>query len=1015
MLQEATSGSESTWGRLVGRDRELARMVTQLKDAASHQAVVALVSGDAGVGKTRLVTEVTRQAAGQGFIVLSGHCAELGESVPYLPLADALRTATHDPGTGPRLLEALATRPVLGRLLPEAEAAAAADGETVGMARQQMFGAVLGLLGELSAAAPVLLVFEDLHWADASTRDLLTFLTRVLRTERVVLIGTYRTDDLHRRHPLRPVIAELQRLPSVTALRLGPLDATALAEHLTALAGLRAGGLDAAELNSIIGRAEGNAYYAEELLAATSGGRGDPRGRGGPGGRRALPEDLAALLLSRVERLSDAAQRVLRAAAIAGRQADDDLVRAASGLPLPEYEDAIREAVTQQLLVPDGDGYSFRHALLREAVEADLLPGERTRLHGVLAGLLADEDRLATHPGTAAELAHHYLASHDIPGAYAASIQAGAEAEQLGAPAEAHRHYDQALALWDRIPDAEERGGMSRGQLVLYSSSGAAASGDVPRAVHQLRALWASLGPGADPVLAAKAGERLAYYLFQADDYEAVREATEVARAAIDRLPEQPPTWERAKAIATYASSLMAIGFEDEAAAEWADRARSAARAADAPSVEADALVTLGTVAKRDGRDDESIALFTAAHEQARKTMVLGVELRAATILSRAHLERGELADSGRVAHEGLQRAEEAGLSLAPYGLDVQHLHFQAHYAQGEWDHAQELANAWSVRVATLPEAVLSAMALFLDVSRGNAVTAERRVWLEPLWDRDRLCVYMARAMYAEQALWQGDTGLAVAEAEAAIAGDLDEHYGYAPSAIRPAAVGVSAHADRAVQARAAGDAAGTESEVAAARILLDQARAGATTPYRRRAVLGPEGRGWLARAEAEFRRAQGENDPAAWQVVLDEFGPQFIYEVARTRWRLAEALAEAGDRPAAQAQWDLAAATADQLRAAPLRRALADLARRARLNDPGEHLSAEPVADAALTALTTREREVLRLIAAGRSNREIGAELFISAKTASVHVSNILGKLGVASRTEAAAIAHREDIARNA
>ena len=142
---------------------------------------------------------------------------------------------------------------------------------------------------------------------------------------------------------------------------------------------------------------------------------------------------------------------------------------------------------------------------------------------------------------------------------------------------------------------------------------------------------------------------------------------------------------------------------------------------------------------------------------------------------------------------------------------------------------------------------------------------------------------------------------------------------------------------------------------------------------------------------------------------------------MARTRWRLAEALAQAGDRAAAQEQWDLAAQIADRLRAAPLRRALADLARRARLDDPGAHPDGAPAAGgaadgtgAALSALTTREREVLRLIAAGRSNREIGAELFISAKTASVHVSNILGKLGVASRTEAAAIAHREDIARS-
>src|SRR6201985_2408008 len=165
MLQEAASGSESTWGRLVARARERPRMVTQLDDAASRQAVVALVSGDAGVGKTRLVTEVTRRAAAEGFTVLSGHCAELGERGAYLPPGAPLRTAAQAPETSPRRLEALAAQPALGRLLPEGETAAIGDGEGVGMARQQMFGAVLGLLGALFADAPALLVFEDLHWA----------------------------------------------------------------------------------------------------------------------------------------------------------------------------------------------------------------------------------------------------------------------------------------------------------------------------------------------------------------------------------------------------------------------------------------------------------------------------------------------------------------------------------------------------------------------------------------------------------------------------------------------------------------------------------------------------------------------------------------------------------------------------------------------------------------------------------------------------------------------------------
>jgi DNA-binding CsgD family transcriptional regulator len=1004
---------EAPWGRLVGRNAEFARLLTLLDDAASGHAVVALIGGDAGVGKTRLVTEMTRLAAGQGFTVLSGHCAELGESVPYLPLADALRGATRAPGAAPGLAGALASRPLLGRLLPESGPAASAAGDGVGMARQQMFGAVLGLLAELGADAPVLVVFEDLHWADASTRDLLTFLSRVLRTERVAIVGTYRTDDLHRRHPLRPLLAELQRLPTVSAISLGPLAPAALAEHLTALAAAPGPGpgsadpgrsLDAAVLNGIITRAEGNAYYAEELLAASADRRGDGQ---------VLPAGLAALLLNRVERLSDAAQRVLRAAAVAGRRADDELVRAASGLPVPEYEDAVREAVAQQLLVPDGpDGYAFRHALLREAVYGDLLPGERTRLHGVLAGLLADEERLAANPGTAAELAHHYLASHDIPGAFAASVRAGMEAERLGAPAEAHGHFDQALALWERITDPEKRAGMERGDLALYSASNAAASGDVPRAVQQLRRLRAALAarPDPDPVLVAKAGERLAYFLLQIDQEDVITEAVEVARAAIDALPADPPTWERARAIATYANTLLAA--EDPAAAEWAERGRAAARAAGSPSVEADSLVTLGLLSHRQGRNDEAITLFTAAHTQARDAGVLGVELRAATHLARAHLERGELSAAARVAHEGVRRAEETGLSLAPYGLDVQHLHFQAHFADGEWDHAEQLADGFAVRVATIPEALLSAMALFIDVARGRPVAAERRVWLEPLWSADRFCAYIARGLLAEQALWQGDTGTAVTEAEAAIRADSDEHeaYGYGPSIIRPAVVALSARADRARQARAAGDEPRAEAEVEAARALLEVARAGAAFALRPRFVLGPEGRGWLARGEAEFRRACGDNDPAAWHAVLREFGSYFLYEVARTRWRLAEALAEAGDRPGAEEQWRLAARTAGQLRAAPLRAALDDLARRARLGGAGAGTGA-----GGLAVLTAREREVLRLIAEGRSNREIGAALFISAKTASVHVSNILGKLGVASRTEAAAVALRDGTARSA
>jgi DNA-binding CsgD family transcriptional regulator len=977
-------------GTLVGREAELARLRGLLHDAAAGRAVTGLVSGDAGIGKSRLVAEVMRIAEGDGFTVLCGQCAEIGDSVPYLPFADAFRAAP------PHIEKAVKARPVLARLLPDGDGQAS-EADWAGLTRQQMFGAVLSLLSELAACDPVLLVIEDLHWADATTRHLLTFLARMLHRERVAIIGTYRTDDLDRRHPLRGVIAELVRLPMVALVEVGPLSAAALAEILSGEGSARPLSA-AATLNSLVERAEGNAYYAEELLTASCM-------------EGTLPTGLAALLLSRVERVSDAAQQVLRAAAVAGGGAADDLVRAASGLPDDAYEEAVREAAGHQLLAPDGpDRYKFRHALLREAVYADLMPGERTRLHARLASLLAGV------PGAAAELAHHSMASHDIPGAFAASFRAATEAERLGAPAEAHRHYDLALELWVRVEAADRIAGMTRGKLGLKSALAAAASGDVPRAVHLLRRIRGWVAAEAGPAeaglaetgeLRCRVGERLAYHLLQADNMQWFAEALDVVEATVRETPDEPPTWYRARAMATYAIALMVAQRNDDAR-DWAGRARDAARAAGSASVEADALVTTGQLAIRAGSSDEAIGLFAAAVEQAGAAGAVGVRLRAAYHLAMERLARGELAEASSVSHRGVEWADAEGLGLAPFGLDLQHLHFQAHFADGHWDHAQELADGFPVRVTRQAEALLSAMALFVDVARGNQAVGERRTWLEPFWD-DVFVAYIARGILAEHALWQGDYEGALAEAEAAIDADA---WARSPSVIRVTATALAARADRAAQLRAAGDYPGADAEAAAGAALLAVAREGASYPARPKAVLGPEGRGWLARCEAEYARLTRANAPDVWQRVLAEFGPGYVYETARTQWRLAEALVEAGRREEAAAVWRAARDTASRLRAAPLGAALDDLARRARL-DPGNgnrdgHGSGS-AGTSPLAGLTDREREVLRLIARGMSNRDIGTELFISPKTASVHVSNILGKLGAASRTEAAAIAYRE------
>jgi DNA-binding CsgD family transcriptional regulator len=969
-------------GTLVGRDAELARLRGLLGDAAAGRAVTGLVSGDAGIGKSRLVSEVMRIADGDGCTVLCGQCAEIGDSVPYLPFADAFRTAP------PPVERAVKARPVLSRLLPDG-AGSDQPADWAGLARQQMFGAVLSLLSELAADRPVLLVIEDLHWADATTRHLIVFLARMLHRERVAVIGTYRTDDLDRHHPLRGVVAELLRLPMVALVELGPLPAADLAQILAPGPGAPAP-LSAAVLNSLVERAEGNAYYAEELLTASSSPDGP------------LPANLAALLLARVERVSAEAQQVLRTAAVAGGGADD-LVRAASGLSDDAYDAALREAAGHQLLAPAGpDGYRFRHALLREAVYGDLMPGERTRLHARLASLLADV------PGAAAELAHHSMASHDIPGAFAASVQAGGEAERIGAPAEAHRHYDLALELWVRVDGAEQIAGMTRGKLGLKSALAAAASGDVPRAVHLLRRtrdrLAAAAGSAYHDELRCRVGERLAYHLLQGENTRWYAEALQVAGATVRDTADDPATWYRARAMATYAIALMAA-HRDGDARTWAGRAREAARAAGSASVEADALATTGQLALRAGSSGEAVGLFTAAIELAGAAGSVGVRLRAAYQLAAEHLSRGELAQAAEVAHRGADWAEAEGLSLAPFGLDLQHLHFQAHYADGDWDHARQLADGFPVRVTRQSEAQLSAMALFLDVARGDPAVGERRTWLEPFWE-DVFIAYIARGILADHALWQGDCERALAEAEAAI--DADAWPAHSPSVIRVTAIALAARADRAARLRAAGDTAGADADAAAGAALLAVAREGASYPARPHAVLGPEGRGWLARCEAEYARLTGRNSPGRWEKVLAEFGPGYAYETARTQWRLAEALAEAGRRDEAAAVWRAARDAASRLRAAPLEAALGHLARRAGL-DSRNGQQRGPADGGLLAALTDREREVLRLLVRGKSNREIGAELFITPKTASVHVSNILGKLGAASRTEAAAIAYRE------
>src|SRR3954451_9136353 len=305
---------------LVGRDDELQLLLEAVAASRDGRPAVVLLGGDAGVGKTRLLAQVVADAP-SGTTVLRGGCVDLGDvGLPYLPFVEVFADLA-------RQLPEAVDVPGLSPLLP---GAVASGGELV---RLQLFEAVVAALRAAGEVAPVLVVLEDLHWADASSRELLRFLGARLRDERVALLASYRADDLHRRHPLVPLLGELGRLQGVEHVQLRPLADEAVARHLRELVTLPPD-----VLSAVVRRAEGNAYFAEELaLAAVE--TGDD-----------LPSRLSEVLLSRVERLAPDTLALVRLAAVAGRRIDHALLAAACSATGLEADGALREAVAAHVL-----------------------------------------------------------------------------------------------------------------------------------------------------------------------------------------------------------------------------------------------------------------------------------------------------------------------------------------------------------------------------------------------------------------------------------------------------------------------------------------------------------------------------------------------------------------------------------------------------------------------------------------------------------------------------------------
>jgi hypothetical protein len=455
----------------------------------------------------------------------------------------------------------------LARLLPGlGESASGPAGQA---AQARLFELLLGLLGRLSEQAPLLLVVEDLHWVDRSTRQLLAFLVRNLRRERVLVVVTYRSDDPGQPR-LGPYLAELDRGGRVQRLELARLDRAATVAQLTDILGAA----PAADLvEAVFVRSEGNPFFTEELLAAVRAGSG------------ALPATTRDLLQGRVEGLPEQPRRVLRVAAVAGRQVSHRLLAAVAGLDDRQLDGALRQAVAHQLLVarPGQDGYQFRHALLREVVDGDLLPGERARIHARYAHALTQQPALATGAPAAAatELATHWDAAGKPARALPARVQAGLAAARARAFAEAARHYQRALQLWERVADPGRPAGLDRVELLARAAEAVALTGAAGDAVGLLQDALGRVDPVAEPVRAAVLLARLGEVRRVAGD-----EAGAVAALAqAERLlAGAPPSAEVARVLAACAYGLL-LSLRSEEAGQRRPRRCASSRSASPASV----------------------------------------------------------------------------------------------------------------------------------------------------------------------------------------------------------------------------------------------------------------------------------------------------------------------------------------------------------------------------------------------------------------------------------------------
>jgi DNA-binding CsgD family transcriptional regulator/tetratricopeptide (TPR) repeat protein len=1013
----------SSTSAFVGRSDELASLAAAFDTAAGGRAAIALVGGEAGVGKSRLVVELGGRARADGARVVVGHCLDLEEGgLPYAPFVDVLRTLERDlppEDAGPLgPLRAALSRPARpgggdgdGYGDGEADRLGAPPGQPDPLGRARTFELLLTLVERLTASGPLVLVVEDIHWADRSTLDLITLLTSGARHLPLLVVATYRSDEVPRRHAMVALLDELTRRGAVH-LRLRRLprgDVVALAAHLLGAAPSP----DAAA--RIADRSDGNPLFVEELSAAIVD---DPEAP--------IPPHLRDAVVARVARLPDGAAGVLEACAVGGRQVEHDLLAAVVGADDTSLAAALRACVDQQLLVTDPGlgGYRFRHALVHEAVLGHVLPGELARLHRAYAVALAASS--ADGEGGSGEqwarLAHHWAAAADYDAALHAAVKAGQLAERTFAVPEAHRYLEWSVRLWDRAADPDAAAGCDRAELLALAADAASRGGAPVRALTLVDEALATPQAADDPVRGGLLHERRGWYLFRCGR---PRDALAAYDVAVAQLPADCPKEARARVLQAHGHALERAGNHVGArrrAEEAIDLALSTGDVVD----EGQARHVLGLVLATEGRVDDAIVELNRAGQIAAARADLAEVAGAYVHLWRTLVEAGRGGDLvalilGFVAQPDGPDSSAGSGAVQPPSL-MGSIAAAALHQLGRWDEAERLLGdpglSPGVAEGGLTTITRTLVSGSLAVDRGDHDLARdqletARAWCHQVGD-GRLNGLLHRSL-AELAIWQDRFDDAAHEVTTGL--DLLAHTGDPELAARIAAVGVRTEADRVARIRRAASRnripPGPERVAAELVARLDDL---VSTADRRSAPPTCESRAARLTGRAELTRLVDRPDPDAWQEAVTTWdGIGFGYVAAYCRYRLAEAaLAEGDDRERATTELRAADATARTLVARPLRDAIAGLARRARIDLGTGAATSGPAAPADapdLPALTAREREVLALLAEGRTNRQVGETLFISEKTASVHVSRLLAKLGAASRGEAVAIARRRGL----